>query len=245
MARQYSCRGLPAGRVCVVRGCLEPATGYRRLCERHRKTDQRHGHPEQDGITIGELGGYRRAAVEFIESRQDAERVWSVLEEHWQAFAEWARGQIRYLSKRAYPRHSMRALQSVQAVADEANPRDVMATLIAFAWLWLERPKRFRSDRAARFQAARVLRRMTDAHVGRAFSPNDGQVKRYYRDASPRVLDELGTMIWRVLMPACLNVVRKIESEREAERQRVNEMRRVIAGAPEEQSQEAEHEQRP
>lgn len=222
---------LPRGRTCEVPGCLALATGYRRMCEKHRRTAHRHGHPEQVGLKLGELRPYEKAAREFIERRDDAARVWGVLEEHWRRFAEWADGEIKVReSGRPTHRYTTQACYSIRAVSDENDARDIMLRLIAFAWVWLEDSRRFRSDRAARFQVARVFRRMTDQHVGQSVSPTDGKAKRYYKDPPAKTSERLGELLFKVIMPSCLSVVRKVQSEEEKEKERVKEMQRVIQG---------------
>ncbi len=134
------------------------------------------------------------------------------------------------MATRPHPRNSRIALESIRNVNDTDSPRDVMVTLLAFFRLWHEQPRRFRSDRAARFQAARVLRRMTDVHVGTWFNETTGKAHRVYQDIPARALDELGGLIFRTILPVALNVIRKMEDDEMAERERVNELHRVIAG---------------
>lgn len=231
MARQLVSPRQTPGRLCAVPGCTRLATGYRKHCENHRRQAMRHGDPEQRGIAVGELQGHRKAIERFINRRDDRDRVWSVIEAHWRAFAEWAQGELREMTTGlTYHKPTKDALESIRNVADTNEPREVMLTLMALFKLWYEKPQRFRSDRAAMFQAARALRSITDVHVEKYRNGNTGKLHRVFRDMSPRVLTILGQWLFKQMLPLSLNVIREIEREEEAEKERVKRLYEVIKG---------------
>ena len=214
------------GRQCEASGCNRPASGYRNLCEVHRKHADRHGHPEQKAVSMRDVRRHRREVEAYIDRRPDRERVWTLLEEHWTALAENALGQLREmtLNSKAYHKYTKIALESVRNVNDLNEPRAIIATLIGFIKLWHERPQAFLSDRTARFQFARVLRRLAPQVHTSKYARN----QTVYKETPPRASNKLGEILFKHFLPVGLNVVRQMEREEEAERERVKSLYRVL-----------------
>lgn len=84
---------------CAARSCTEGTTGYSTLCDNHKHIQRRHGHPEQDGITVHRLKPYLKR-VEARRAKNIDSAAWSILEARWGALqghaqsilAEWSTG---------------------------------------------------------------------------------------------------------------------------------------------------------
>lgn len=96
-------------RECTVTGCSHPAAGYSTHCEHHRRTQRRHGHPEQEGVTTKELEPYLRRVRARIR-KNSASPAWTLLHARWETLVEAAKeAEARYQNGGVFIRHQRRA----------------------------------------------------------------------------------------------------------------------------------------
>lgn len=203
------------GRSCRVPGCQRPATGYGAFCNSHKTRDRKHGHPQQETVTAAKLKPYRKVIRDWINQRPKDD-VWPVLEEGWRRIVEKAMGELRAWDRgKCMIRWHRLAYEAIRNVADTAEPRDVVETVVAMAFLMMEDERLFRSDRAFRIQLARRFRSLTDVHCGTWFNEATGRVHRCYRDFPPKAAEFLGRFLMETLGTAGIAIWREIERERQ------------------------------
>ena len=76
---------------CEVTGCGESRKGYSTLCDRHKRIKRRHGHPDQDGITVADLKPYRKR-VKTRMTKNKGSNAWGILRERWSRITSMAPG---------------------------------------------------------------------------------------------------------------------------------------------------------
>lgn len=217
------------GRPCRVTWCNRPATGYGAYCNTHKSRDRKHGHPEQMTITAAALKPSRKIIREWI-ARRPKDDVWPVLEEAWRQVAEAARAELRAW-ERGEPVVLWRRLacESIRNVADTAEPRLVVETILAMAFLLMDQPRVFKSDRAFRIQLARRFRALTDLHCGSWWNETTGKVHRAYRDFPPRAAEVLGRHLMETIGKAGVVIWREIERDRQAQAEASRRLMEVVA----------------
>lgn len=206
-------------RECTVTGCSHPAAGYSTHCEHHRRTQRRHGHPEQEGVTTKELEPYLRRVRARIR-KNSASPAWTLLHARWETLVEAAKeAEARYQNGGVFIRHQRRAEGELRKLAEEVEAEAITATALALYLLQEERPHRFRSDAAFAFQLARRVRGLAEVNAGESWDHKAGRIKRVYRDLPPRATVILAEMIKAVFGLAGLHVAR-LEQEEAARKNR-------------------------
>lgn len=182
-------------KLCSVSGCGLKAEGYSPLCNTHKRALQRHGHPLMDGVQATELKPYT-ARVSSRMRKNEGSRVWEILRANWRALADHSRGcQARILQGEPYNRTEARAHNEFVKLDDAVEPLEIMKVVMALYLLQHERPSRFPSDDAFRFQLVRRVIRLTDINVGVSHNHKTGRAVRVYRDLPPRVSRLLGSWL--------------------------------------------------
>lgn len=173
---------------CAVAGCTATTSGYSTFCERHKRTQRRHGHPAQDGITVHELQPYRdRIAVR--RAKNPANPTWDILLQRWAAVAGNAETVLKAHAEgkpgSAYVAQAAHHIKQLAATVPDAL---VMEAALAMFLMRESQPRRFQSDRAFDFQLSRRVRALSDANAGTYFDHATGKTKRVYRDVLPGTL---------------------------------------------------------
>lgn len=166
---------------CFVNGCEEPVTGYSTLCDRHKRTKRRHGHPEQAGVTVEDLKPYRKRVKARMEKNVDSP-AWGLLRERWGRVLGMAQGQQGEVGFS----HQRKAIGEL-AKLREVEPDVVAEAVLAMYLLQEEQPRVFKSDTAFDFQLARRIRGLTDSNAGVYWDQNKQRTKKVYRDVPPKV----------------------------------------------------------
>src|SRR4051812_24186519 len=216
--------------VCRVSGCGQRASRYGALCNKHKINDRRHGHPEQEGITAAVLKPYLRMARGLTERNAEKD-IWPLLDDQWQAVMAQSQAYMdRYLAGQPGIAIERRAHSEIAKVGREVETREVIETVIALYLMQEIEPRRFRSDRAFRFQLVRRLRRLTDVNAGEYWDQDAGKVKRVYRDLPPRVAEVFARIVIEAIGGSCMYLARRATEERREEgeanqraRQRLND----------------------
>jgi hypothetical protein len=209
---------------CEALGCRAPASGFSTLCALHKQAMRRHGHPLQTGITVHDLRPY----VARVKARQSSNRgsdVWDILAARWEALADHsARTVERFASGAPSIRHERLAAQQVTTLSANVPAEKVVQTALAMYLMAGDRPSRFQSDRAFRFELVRRVRGLTDVNAGSYWDHKAARSRRVYRDLPPRVVEVLGQWLADVFGGAGLVLASK---EREDAQKAAHEHQRL------------------
>lgn len=198
-------------KTCVIPNCSENTAGYSKLCEKHKRTQRRHGDPEQEGITVADIKPYISRVMHRIEKNAD-NPTWSLLAQRWNKLIEVALDkQESYSSGKPTNRIELQAFNEI-AKLKFTEPKRIMEVYIAMYLLASEQPRRFKSDQTFLFQLARRIRTLTDSNAGQYWDNETKKAKRVYRDISPRVLKLLGELLVETFGAAGLFIA-KLEAE--------------------------------
>lgn len=173
---------------CAVAGCTAITSGYSTHCERHKRAQRRHGHPEQEGITVHELQPFRdRIAVR--RAKNPANPTWDILRERWAAVAGNAETVLKaHAGGKPGSAHTTQAAHHIKLLAGTVPDGVVMEAALAMFLMREAQPQRFLSDRAFDFQLSRRVRALSDVNAGTYFDQDTGKTKRVYRDVLPGTL---------------------------------------------------------
>lgn len=199
---------------CRVPGCYQSAGRYGALCNKHKTNNRRHGDPLQAGITASELKPFLMMSRGLIE-RNAGKELWRLLEEQWRAAVADSQAYLEgYFAGRPGSAIERRAHSEIAKVGRDVNPLAVIETVIALCIMQEIEPRRFRSDRAYRFQLVRRVRRLTDVNVGEYWDQQRGRTKRVYRDLPPRVTEVVARVVIDAIGAPALYLAQKATEER-------------------------------
>ena len=180
---------------CEARGCTEGTTGYSTLCDTHKHIQRRHGHPEQDGITVHRLKPYLKRVGARRAKNVDS-TAWTILEARWDALKDHAQGILaEWSTGKAMVVTQVHAAQQVQALAGSVPPSTVVNAALAMFLMRDAEPRRFASDRAFDFQLVRRVRGLAPVNAGSYWNHKAQRTTKVYRDLPPRVAELLGRQL--------------------------------------------------
>lgn len=178
-------------RQCAVPSCGAATAGHSTLCERHKRTQRRHGHPEQVGTTVHDIKHYRKR-VAARKAKNPTNPAWSLLEQRWQGLIAIAADTVAaYLRGAVHIAYVVRAAEQVLRIATAVPSGVVVETSLAMYLMHEERPQRFLSGRAFSFELARRVRGLTDSNAGTYWDARTGKMKRVYKDLAPKAMEVL------------------------------------------------------
>jgi hypothetical protein len=198
-------------KTCAINQCDEMTTGYSKFCAKHKRTQRRHGDPEQSGVTVAELKPYLVRVQRRVLKNAENE-AWGLLADRWEKLVAIAidKQQI-YKSGKPANKDDFHAFNEITKLSD-IEPQKIIEVYIAMYLLMMEKPKRFQSDNAFLFQLARRIRGLTDVNAGQYWDNEKKQSKRVYRDLPPRVLKTFGNHLVETFGAAGL-VVARLEAD--------------------------------
>lgn len=188
-------------KTCAVGGCEAPAEGYGHHCNKHRARERRHGHPEQEGVTVADLRRQTKLLGEWLARRGNAEAIRDRFRANWKAVVQHAQGELLAMRGNPFRAYERGAYEDIRKVAGEVNPDEVAMTCVAMGFMWQDQPRRFRSDKAFWVQMGRRFRTLTDHHVASRWDNEAGRVKRVYRDPSAGQAEFLGRLLSTAFAP--------------------------------------------
>ncbi|KMO44876.1 hypothetical protein VQ03_00815 [Methylobacterium tarhaniae] len=213
-------------RTCRAPGCGARTSRYGAFCTTHRSRSRRHGHPDQESITTADLKPYLKLVRARI-ARNEASPLWAECEARWNAVLEHARRVLAAFQRcQAGYRPERIASQEVVKLAESVEPSKVVETTLAVFLLQEQQPRRFRSDKAFRFQLVRRLRGLTDLNAGSWYNHKTGKTHRAYRELTPRAVTAFAQWIIEALGGVALYLAgleRKQEQERQEQRRLLTE----------------------
>lgn len=200
-------------KACSWAHCLAEAGGYGTLCYTHKRRFRRHGHPEQESITVQELKPLRkRIKTRMVHNKSNP--TWQLLRDRWTAIEDHAkRLATSYANGSPFNSHEREAWMSIEQIASYADASDVIEVSLAMYLLQEERPGRFKSDLAFNSQLARRVRNLAPCNTAEYIDYKTGRTKRVYRDAKPRTIAIIAHVLKETFGVAGLTVSRLERSE--------------------------------
>jgi hypothetical protein len=180
---------------CEAAGCQHLASGFSTLCTTHKQAMRRHGHPAQSSVTVHELRPYV-ARVKAREAKNKGSEAWAILAARWEALTGHCRMVVeRYAAGAVSIRQERMAAYQVTTLAGAVLAEKVVQTSLAMYLLAQDRPTRFQSDRAFRFELVRRVRGLSDVNAGTYWDQKAGRSRRVYRDLPPLVTEVMGAWL--------------------------------------------------
>lgn len=171
-----------------------------------------------------------RPYVSRVKARQAKNKgsdAWGILAGRWEALVGHSRViSERYASGAVSIRHERMAAHQVTTLAGAVPADNVVQTALAMYLLAQDRPNRFQSDRAFRFELVRRVRGLSDVNAGTYWDQKAGRSRRVYRDLPPRVVEVLGHWLAEAFGGAGLALAGK---EREDAERAAQEHQRLAA----------------
>ena len=182
-------------KLCAVPRCSGEAVGYSTHCDTHKKALRRHGHAQQAGVTVHQLGPYLQR-VQARREKNPASDLWAILEARWLALsgnagainAKWAGGASMVGAEVEVAVQMLKLAVAVPAA-------DVINAVLAMYLLRDAEPRRFQSDRAFMFQMARRVRGLTSLNAGSYWDNAKKKSRRVYQDLTPNVAELLASTL--------------------------------------------------
>lgn len=214
------------GRACSVNRCGKQTSGFSTLCELHKRTLRRHGHPEQKGVTVFELKPFRDR-IGARRAKNPTNPTWALLEARWEALTAHAAARLD-ASAMGVPGSSYERQAAEQLLTLRDSVPGVTLVEVALAMFAMEahRPARFKSDKAFATQLARRVRGLAEANASKHWDAKVGRMKRTYRDVPPRVLESLAESLKLAFGVAGMRLAELDKKDAEgvqAERQQLHE----------------------
>jgi hypothetical protein len=144
------------------RACSAPAVGYRNigtLCSKHRNRERINGDWRQSSIFPKEL----KEPLKYIARRRKAKPdapIWQHLLRRWDTLVAIARHDLGPLGENRRVIWSRQANETIDALGLEADPQEIIDTVLALHLLRHARPQAFASDKAFRTQIVKAVRKL-------------------------------------------------------------------------------------
>jgi hypothetical protein len=182
-------------------------------------------------VTVHELASHRRR-VEARRAKNPGNPTWALLEARWDALTAHAEATLRaYESGAAAVSYERQTAQQLLAIRDATPAKDVIDTALAMYSIQVERPARFKSDRAFLFQLSRRVRGLAEINAGSRWSATEGRMKKAYVEVPPNVLTCMGASLQTAFGIAGLRLAeldkKDVETQR-AERQELHDALREL-----------------
>jgi hypothetical protein len=144
---------------------------------------------------VHELAAHRRR-VEARRAKNPSNPTWALLEARWEALTGHAEATLQgYAAGAVAITYERQTAQQLLALREAVSAWDVIDTALAMYSVQLERPARFKSDRAFLFQLSRRVRGLAETNAGSRWSPSEGRMKKSYTEVPPTVLACLGASL--------------------------------------------------
>jgi hypothetical protein len=176
-------------RACSINRCGKQTSGFSTLCELHKRTQRRHGHPEQKGVTVFELKPYRER-ISARRAKNPTNPTWALLAARWEALTVHAAARLD-ASAIGVPglSYERQAAEQFITLRDTVPAVAVVDAALAMFAMGEHRPARFKSDKAFDIQLCRRVRGLAEVNASSHWDAKEGRVKRTYRDVPPRTME--------------------------------------------------------
>lgn len=214
-------------RPCRVSGCTANAHGHGKFCNGHTSSYRRHGAPNQKGISTVELRPYLKMVDQRIAKNHESP-LWAALDGRWQDLTVAAREIVE--RSQAMVRWQREAARAVVKLAEDAEPRDIVRTVLAMYVMEGSERRRFVDDRAFQFQLVRRVRLLSEVNVGKHHNHATGKTKRVYRDLAPRIVVCLAKWLVEFFGSAGVWMAKLEKDQNEAQQREREDFKTALAG---------------
>lgn len=181
-------------KTCKAGGCSTQTNGFSSLCERHKRTKARHGHPHQTGVKKSDLKPYLKEIESYLNTASAANAndvmndIWERTVATAQAYIDGATGGVPFNA------HELQASKAIVSLSNEADSRTIGITLMAMGFWYEDEQRRWRHDEGFRFQTIRMLLRLNPREAAYTWAMN-GLTRTVYREVPPRTVRALWAVI--------------------------------------------------
>jgi hypothetical protein len=179
---------------CKAGGCSAQVNGFSALCERHKRTKARHGHPHQTGIKKSDLKPYIKEIDSYLNT-VSATNVNDIMNDIWVRTATEAQSRIG-MADRGVPFnvHELQASKAIVSLSKEADSITIVKVLMAMGFWYEDDQRHWKYDEGFRFQVVRMLLRLNPREAAYKWSAN-GMTRSVYREVPPRTIVALWSII--------------------------------------------------
>jgi hypothetical protein len=217
-------------KTCKAGGCSTQTNGFSSLCERHKRTKARHGHPHQTGVKKSDLKPYLKEIESYLKT-VSAANAKDILNDIWGRAVATAQGSIDGAT-RGIPlnTHDLQASKAVVSLSMEADSRTIGITLMAMGFWYEDDQRRWRHDEGFRFQTVRMLLRLNPREAAYTWAVN-GLTRTVYREVPPRTVRALWAAIEETkLVLYGMEIAKRQARAKEVARQQAKTERDAILG---------------
>ncbi|MEF0940859.1 hypothetical protein [Rhizobium sp. BR 362] len=181
-------------KTCKAQGCSTQTNGFSSLCERHKRTKARHGHPHQTGVTKADLKPYLKEIDSYLTTVSAANSN-DIMNDIWSRTVAKAQAHIDG-SDRGVPVnvHELQASKAIVSLSKETDSGTVCKLLMAMGFWYEDDQRRWKYDEGFRFQTVRMLLRLNPREATYKWSVN-GLTRTVYREIPPRTIRVLWSII--------------------------------------------------
>lgn len=181
-------------KICKAGGCSTQTNGFSSLCERHKRTKARHGHPHQTGVKKSDLKPYLKEIESYLKT-VSAANANDILNDIWGRIVATAQSYIDGV-KRGVPfnEHELQAFKAIVSLSKEADSHTIGITLMAMGFWYEDDQRRWRYDEGFHFQTVRMLLRLNPREAAYTWAMN-GLTRTVYREVPPRTIRALWAVI--------------------------------------------------
>lgn len=215
-------------RLCETTGCGRgAATEYGIYCSKHSTNKRRNGHPQQEGITKGNLKPFLKR-VEKRKVKNLESTAWATMEARWCALVE----SLRPLAESSHPtnKHARRAARELVKLGIHVPAQEIVDTVLAMYLMQEYEPRRFRSDEAFDCQLVRRIRGLTTLSRGAWTNPNTGKVHTATLELEPRTAEAMAMYVKQALGGAGVRLAALERNDEERKRKEAMEYHEQLRG---------------
>ncbi|MBD9454051.1 hypothetical protein IB244_21300 [Rhizobium sp. RHZ02] len=217
-------------KTCKADGCSTQTNGFSALCERHKRTKARHGHPHQTGVKKSDLKPYLKEIDSYLKT-VSATNADDILNDIWSRTVAKAKADIDAAARGVpFNVHAFQAAEAILSLSKEADSRTIGMTLMAMGFWYEDDQRRWKYDEGFRFQAVRMLLRLNPREAAYTWAIN-GLTRTVYREIPPRTIRALWAIIEETkLVLFGMEIAKRRAKALEAGREKAKAERDAILG---------------
>ncbi|AHG48015.1 hypothetical protein RLEG12_33040 [Rhizobium leguminosarum bv. trifolii CB782] len=217
-------------KTCKANGCFTQTNGFSSLCERHKRTKARHGHPQQTGVKKSDLKQYLKEIETYLKT-VSAANANDIIDDIWSRTMARAQVHIDGATRGvSFNMHELQASKAIVSLSKEADSGTIGQLLMAMGFWYEDDQRRWKYDEGFRFQTVRMLLRLNPREAAYSWSVN-GLSRTVYREIPPRTIRALWSAVEETkLVLYGMEIARRKAKGLEAARQIARAERDAILG---------------
>ncbi len=217
-------------RTCKAGGCSAQVNGYSALCEQHKRTKARHGHPLQTGVKKSDLKPYIKEIDSYLNT-VSATNAYDMMNDIWARTVAAAKAHIRATERGVTANvHELQASKAIVSLSEETDSVTIAKLLMGMGYWHEDDQRRWKYDNGFRFQTVRMLLRLNPREAAYNWSMS-GITRSVYREVPPRTIAALWSIIEATkLVGYGVEIAKRKAKAMEAARQKVRTERDAILG---------------